>query len=298
MMSLTSKSLPFIKMHGLGNDFIFIKQTDFRTSNFAGFIKKICNRKIGIGCDQLIVYHFDDKKKLNMKIYNSDGSKAQACGNATRCLVRLAVDKYGLQEVFISVEDRFLHGTVETEPDQISSQFSSSFPTFQKSINVNMGLVSFVHNWMPDKKRLSTALRAYNFHNNQSLLVDVANPHLVIFLEPNQSPLSTEQCKQLQDHKISSFVSLFKNSINISFVRVVNSALIELTVFERGVGFTLACGSAAVASFSAAYFYKLVGNSAEVKFEIGSLVMNRCPQTGGVVMSGPAEYVFEGSYYF
>ena len=279
-----SKVLPFVKMHGLGNDFVFVNQTDFRTNNFTGFIKKICNRKIGIGCDQFILYYFDEAKKMKMTIYNADGSKAQACGNATRCLVRLVIDKFGLNEVFVSVENRFLHGTVDNHDSDL--------------INVNMGLVSFVNGWMPDKKRLLAALKYYNYNNNRALLVDVANPHLVIFLDFDQEILSADKAKELQDHKISKFVKLFKDSVNISFASIINSAEIELKVYERGVGFTLACGSAAVATFAAGYHFKLVENSAEIKFEIGSLMMNRCPQTGGIIMTGPAEYVFSGNYYF
>lgn len=275
------KKISFIKMHGLGNDFVIVEDNILSSiRNIKDFVIKLSNRRIGIGCDQFITYTKQDDKAdtVLMKIFNQDGSKAKACGNASRCLSRLVFDKYGINETSLKVDDKTFSTHYE-DPDNIT---------------VNMGAANFTADWMPKTEALWQLAEKYMIEPKELVCVDVGNPHLVIF-----SKLSDKDKKiigkNLQKH------SLFANGINVNFAKIDNihtngSTIIELKVWERGAGFTMACGSGASATFAAANKLGFTANESTVQFEMGSLKMKK--NNDEISMTGPAAYIFTGEYYY
>lgn len=266
------KQIPFIKMHGLGNDFVIVEDLlllDIR--DIENFVVSISNRQIGIGCDQFITYTKHDNF-VSMNIFNQDGSKAKACGNASRCLSRLMFDQHGIKDTMLIIGDKRIT-SIYSDPDNIT---------------VNMGIANFAADWMPSQEDLWQLADKYRIEPKEMLCVDVGNPHLVIF-----SKLSDKDKKiigkNLQKHE------LFSNGVNVNFAQIEDTTIV-LKVWERGAGFTMACGSGASASFAAASKLGFVDNKAKVAFELGILNMNK--KDNQILMTGPASYVFTGEYYY
>lgn len=274
--------MPFVKMHGLGNDFVMLNKSDFdeyidrsKTQGRVDFdqvVISILDRRIGIGADQLIIYEILDNTNLSMEIYNPDGSQANACGNASRCIVRLASDNYKMNEFTLHAGGRKLNCLAKNS-----------------SYAVNMGEVSFDEKWMPSSNDLLDLATKYNMQPKDLICADIGNPHLVIF-----SKLSNKDKKIIGENLQSS--ELFPDGVNVNFVEV-NEDEINLKVYERGTGFTLACGSGACASFASSYKLGHVLNKAKVMFKLGSLNME-LNDSNQVIMQGPAEYSFIGEFAY
>lgn len=259
-------------MHGLGNDFVIInKKTLPEDIDQAKLATYISDRRLGVGADQFIIY---DKASdyVEMIIFNQDGSSAKACGNASRCLVRLMHDEYNLDKFTIKIGDRVLEG-----------QYMN-----QGLYAVNMGQVSFAANWMPSAADLLALAGKYNLGPKDVICADVGNPHIIIF-----SKLSEQDQKIIGKDLQRS--SLFPGGINVNFANVSGNK-IALRVFERGTGFTLACGSGACATYASSKKLGHSGDEAEVEFKLGKLLMRM--QNERVIMIGPATYTFRGEYLY
>jgi diaminopimelate epimerase len=235
------------------------------------FAESISNREIGVGCDQFITYK-QESDKVAMAIYNQDGSKAKACGNASRCLTRLLFDQTGEKNLKLDVDGRIVVG-----------QYID-----QDTMQVDMGSPSFEKSWMPSEADLWALAERYMIEPKEMLCVDVANPHLVIFSKLSEKDMSIIG-SGFQNNE------LFPDGINISFAKIVDDQ-IHLKVWERGAGFTYACGSGAIATFAAANKLGFAGDETEIVFKLGSLRMKK--QEDSVVMSGTASYVFTGEYLY
>lgn len=266
------QKIPFVKMHGLGNDFVIIDEHHMpKNSDIQSFVQKISDRELGIGCDQFIVYG-QNSDKINMSIYNQDGSTAKACGNASRCLTRLLFDQTGSKNIKLDINGRFVFGEY-----------------FDKdTIKVDMGPPSFESDWMPDSADLWSLAERYMIEPKEMVCVDVANPHLVIFSKLSQKDMGVIG-RDFQESE------LFPDGVNVNFARVDDNK-IHLKVWERGAGFTYACGSGAIATFAAANKLGFFGNEGDIVFELGSLNMQK--QNNSILMSGPASYVFTGEYLY
>ncbi|MGC0372121.1 MAG: hypothetical protein DGJ47_000826 [Rickettsiaceae bacterium] len=264
--------IPFIKMHGLGNDFVIIEQKDVPehvSSKQLAII--ISDRHLGIGCDQFIIYQ-PMSVKIKMEIYNNDGSRAMACGNASRCIARLLFDKTGKTKTILNINDR-----------EVICKYHTS-----ESIAVDMGEFSFEKSWMPKQEQLWSIAEKYMIEPKEMLCVDVANPHLVIFSELSKKFQKTVG-KNFQNSE------LFPDGVNVSFAKIQGDD-IKLKVWERGAGFTHACGSGAIATFAAANKLAFVQDKAKVKFEYGELLMHK--KNDSIIMSGPATYSFSGDFIY
>jgi diaminopimelate epimerase len=265
------KEIVFIKMHGLGNDFVIVENSLIsEVEDVKNFAITVSNRQIGIGCDQFITYTKHDHF-ISMNIFNQDGSRAKACGNASRCISRLIFDKYGIKDVTINIDDKKIN-TVYSDPDNIT---------------VNMGIANFSTDWMPTQEKLWQIAEKYRIEPKEMICVDVGNPHLVIFTKLSDKDKKIIG-KNLQNH------DLFTNGVNVNFAQVEDNTIF-LKVWERGTGFTMACGSGASASFAAASKLAFVDKAAIVSFELGSLKMQE--QDNQILMTGSASYVFTGEYY-
>lgn len=259
--------IEFAKMHGLGNDFVIVeKSPQVASLNLSSLAKEISDRHTGLGCDQFILYEMKGDECL-MHIYNQDGSESRMCGNATRCLTKLI----GKKDLNIRVLDRVLKCHMN-----------------DKSVSVNMGSASFDSKWMPSEAALWELAAMYKLEPREILCLDLGNPHLVIFKED-----LTHQDRELIGRDMQ-HNPLFVGGINVSFVNIKGTTL-DVIVWERGAGFTLACGSGACASFAAAKRLGFVDDKALVRFKLGELEM--ADSDGEIVMTGSATLVAKGLWY-
>ncbi|MBL3284848.1 Diaminopimelate epimerase [Rickettsiales endosymbiont of Paramecium tredecaurelia] len=279
------KCLTFYKMHDLGNDFIVLdhNEQDIDMSNFQKFVQDICDRKYGIGCDQLItidklerVHQANDMQKYRISIYNQDASRALACGNGMRCVAYLIYQKYADTLPHMLVDDR-----------TIKAKILDAINAHHTQVEVNMGRVNLSPLWKPNDDELIQYATRHNLELRDIFFADVGNPHMIIF-----SNLS-------KDHMLSvgqSAQSLIKYGVNVSFAHIKNRQLF-LKVWERGVGITNACGSGACASAAVAQHLKFIDDQTQVHFDSGMLTI-AFDQNSHVVVRGGAHLVATGQFYY
>lgn len=252
-------------MNAAGNDFIIVDARNKKIDLSQAQIAKMSNR-INIGCDQFIILREAENKKADcvMEIYNSDGSKSGACGNATRCVAAILMEEKSSRTAKIQTCAEIL--ACKKIGDQISVEFGA--PKF--------GEVDF---YFDDKK---------------FFIVDVGNPHAVCFLD--QIPADEEFFdigKKIESHQF------FPQKTNVEFARIDKNNMIEIRVFERGVGETLACGTGACAVGAAAIRNNLVeGNEILARFKGGDLQIkfdaNVDAKNKKITMVGDYKFIFDG----
>lgn len=269
----------FDKMQGLGNDFVFVEESQLSENLSVKDVRFLCDRKFGIGCDTLVIYRRKNNE-VTAKFFNCDGSEAEICVNASRCLALLMKKNFGLLDLNLKTKSKAYKTKIVDE-----------------KIFVNVGLPSFSHSDLGISEKnvdVDNLLSNLDLSPNeisyidQACAISVGNPHLVLFLKKS----IPQKVKQTIGEKLEKF-SLFKNRINVSFAKIMNGLEIQLEVFERGVGFTLACGSGASATAFSAYKLKLMGDKIRVKQPGGDLEIFIKPD-GSIIQKGPASYVFEG----
>tara|TARA_B100000686_G_scaffold354693_1_gene466456 strand:+ start:1996 stop:2817 length:822 start_codon:yes stop_codon:yes gene_type:complete len=263
---------PFIKMHGLGNDFVIL---DSRKNKFMldeESIKLISNRKLGIGCDQVIEMINSTKEDIYMKIYNSDGSEAEACGNAARCIAGLLFASSPKKEVRIET----ISGVLKAKSEK------NGF------VKVDMGRPKFFWKDIPLEKEIKN-INFSKFSLNNGMAINIGNPHIVFFVKDLDS-INIEEIGPLIEND-----PLFPNKINVEICKIINKNKIITRVWERGSGKTLACGSGACAALIAAHKSNLTNPESEVVLDGGSLNIKWNINTDKhVIMSGPIAVSFLG----
>lgn len=264
----------FIKMHGLGNDFVILDQRSGRKPLDTAWVRKICDRHFGVGCDQLIVLEPSDRADLFMRIYNTDGSESEACGNATRC-----------------VADRLM---IEKSTDRTSIETLAGFLPCRRvvaGVEVDMGAPRLEWQDIPLTQACDTLhLQIEQGPVSDPVAVSMGNPHCVFFVDTVDG-LPIETLGPYFEHH-----PLFPKRTNVEFVQVMGRDRLHLRTWERGAGLTLACGSAACAAIVAAVRRDFVDRKAEIVLDGGSLFMEWRESDSHVLMTGPARFVFEGSF--
>ena len=280
----------FTKMQGAGNDFILVETCDTEC-NWSKMATVICDRHFGIGADGLLLLLPSTIADFQMRIFNLDGSEADACGNGLRCLGRYLIEK-GMVEVRaqqILVETMSGIRKVNLQNDDGSKiQVSMGVPKFRsKDIPI---IIEAGQRGVLDIKILSDY--SVTVGDRELLLnpVSVGNPHAVYFLQYSVSDFPLfELGPQIEQHKI------FPQGVNFEVARVMNRQQIEARVWERGVGETLACGSGACAIAVIAQLRGYIDNKVDVKLP-GGLLEVEWDRTGEVFLSGSAETVFTGEW--
>jgi diaminopimelate epimerase len=268
--------IPFIKMHGLGNDFVVI---DARATAAPGreALVRIADRHLGAGCDQVLVLAPPEAAgaDIYMRIYNPDGSEAQACGNGTRCVARLFMDETGRKGC-----------TIQTVAGLLPCEDAGN-----GLVKADMGAPRFGWQDIPlSEERDTLELGALNGLYGAPAAVNVGNPHTVFFVK-NVAEVPLEEIgPQVERHV------LFPERTNVEFAQVTGPESIRLRVWERGTGVTSACGSGACATMVAAARRGLTGRRAEITLDGGTLQMEWRESDGHVLMTGPAVRVFEGVF--
>ncbi|MCJ7507942.1 MAG: diaminopimelate epimerase [candidate division Zixibacteria bacterium] len=277
--------IEFVKMHGLGNDYILVNSLkgNLGRTNIQQLAKNICHRNLGIGADGIILVLSGKNHPFQMRIYNSDGTQAEMCGNGIRCFARYLYE-YGVSRKR-KQKIETLAGLIETEIVNIKGDFL---------VKVNMGKPILVRNVIPVKgskkfcinENLKVNRKVFNF-----TAISMGNPHAVIFVKEFNNNWQ-KWGKMIENHP------LFPKKTNVEFVRLLNRRKIELRVWERGAGPTLACGTGACAAVVAGILSGKLNRKSKVDFPLGQLLIEWSKKDNCVFMTGPAERVCEGIYNY
>ncbi|MEI7027196.1 diaminopimelate epimerase [Paenibacillus sp. y28] len=274
----------FTKMHGLGNDFIVVAGETKLPDNAAELAVQLCNRFFGIGADGLVYILPSDKADFKMRIINSDGSEAEQCGNAIRCVAKYVYD----------------HGLVS--PDQTNVTIETIGAGAQKvQLQVKDGKVSTVRVDMGEPilngTRVPTTVDSDVVLNHPVEVdgreflftaVSMGNPHCVIYVDDAVNFDLNVWGPKLEVHP------LFPKKINVEFVTVKNREYADMRVWERGAGPTLACGTGACATLVASVLNGKTDRAATVSLKGGDLFIEWNEADNHVYMTGPAAEVFAG----
>lgn len=260
--------LSFLKMHGLGNDFVIIDSRGREAQMTSALAKAIGDRQRGVGFDQLAEIRSSDSADIDLDFWNNDGSRAGACGNATRCVGRLLIDETGKDAVTIRTERGVLQAV--RAGDEVS---------------VNMGHP--ILDW--DAVPLARGVDIEHLPlTGDPVAVGMGNPHAVFFVDDvAQIDLPTRGAAVEHD-------PLFPERTNVEFAQVRNRKEIRMRVWERGSGITLACGSGACATLVAAALRGLTEKSVRMEVDGGWLTLDW--RDDGVWMTGPTMLVFAGEF--
>ncbi len=281
--------MKFTKMQGTGNDFILLETKDTR-QNWSKLAIAMCDRHFGIGADGLLLLLPSDKADFQMRIFNSDGSEADACGNGTRCIVKYFVDAGLAAKATAEI-------TVETRTGVRKAVVTKKAGKVIK-VKVGMGEPKFKAGEIPvvigqDANKVQSMITCPVNVDGKKLelnLVSMGNPHAVYFTKEPVSdfPLASLGPK-VEHHKI------FPDRVNFEVARLLGDGQIEARTWERGAGETLACGSGACAVAVAAQLHGYVGHKVTIKEPGGALELE-WGGAGEVFLSGPAETVFTGEW--
>lgn len=272
-----SAAIPFRKMHGLGNDFVVIDARHGALGLAPNALARIADRRLGIGCDQLIILEASTRADAFMRIYNPDGGEVGACGNATRCIGWLLAD-----------EKRTTAATIETRAGLLLAD------VIGEKVAVDMGLPSLGWSEIPlggtgaDTARVTIDVAdiAPGLPGWFSA-VNMGNPHAVFFVEDADAFDLAIIGPKLETH------ALFPEKANISLVQKTGANAFQVRVWERAAGATLACGTAACAVAVAAARLGLASGEIAIKLPGGTLVISR-GDSGRVIMTGPIATSFSG----
>lgn len=253
------------KYHGCGNDFIIINHN--KNINYSEFTKKVCNRYIGIGADTLIVV--DDKKEPSVRFFNADGTEAPMCGNGIRCVARFLNDEYQRSEKVYTIKT--LSGDRIVFCEDGLYKINMGKPDYScAKLSINSEKKEFFEEMMP-----------YDGKEIEVNAVYMTTHHLVIIVENFDS--IDNMGKYFCENKI------FEKKINVNFVRVINENEVKIKTYERGVGWTKACGSGTCAVFSVLNRKKIISNEMIANYEYGKLIISK--ENNEIYMKGPAVQV-------
>lgn len=276
--------MKFTKMHGIGNDYIYVnclKETVEHPQKLAKFVS---DRHFGIGSDGLILIKPSDTADFEMAMYNADGSRGEMCGNAIRCVAKYVYDHGMTDKTDISIET--LAGIKHI---RITAEHNKAVLA-----RVNMGKPELVPEKIPVFIKEGMPSRIVNYpitagtKEYRMTCVSMGNPHCVIFTD-DVDGLELEKTGPLFEHH-----AYFPNRMNTEFVKVIDKKTLQMRVWERGSGETLACGTGACAVTAAAVLNGFTERAVTVRLRGGELQIEWDEDTGDVYMTGPAESVFEG----
>ena len=270
--------IKFTKMHGLGNDFVVIDAVRQHVNLTTNHIKKLADRNLGIGCDQVLLIEPPSDKNIdfNYRIFNCDGSEVEQCGNGARCMGRYIADQQlsGKKTVLLQTKNRVMEVTTKAK----------------NLVTANMGEATFTPEAIPfvteqQQKIYSIKIDSQTYEISA---LSVGNPHAVLRVDDINNAAVNEIGPLIQAH------SHFPESVNVGFMQIIDRHNIKLRVYERGVGETQACGSGACAAAVAAIQQNLVDTSVKLELLGGSLSVEWLGDNQPILMTGPAETVFHG----
>ncbi|MBP5377978.1 MAG: diaminopimelate epimerase [Ruminococcus sp.] len=275
--------MKFSKMHGIGNDYIYVNCFEETVSEPEKVSVVLSDRHKGIGSDGLVLIMPSDKADFRMRIFNADGSEAMMCGNATRCIGKYVYDMGLTDKTDITLETNsgIKYLTLYLKDNKVDS------------VTVDMGKAILVPRNIPvnsDKERFISEPVEVCGKTWAITCVSMGNPHAVIFTT-GVAELDLEKIgPHFENH------SLFPNRVNTEFAEVIDDHTLNMRVWERGSGETFACGTGTCATVVAAVLNGICRHDEEVLVHLrGGDLRITYKSDGTVLMTGPAEYVFEGT---
>ncbi len=274
-------NMKFTKYSGLGNDFILVNGFKEKIQNPFSAAQKLCDRHLGIGADGLVLVLPSQTADVCMKIYNSDGSEAEMCGNASRCVPLFAIKEGLTNQTTLTLET--LAGLIKTEVKDLHLGL----------VSVDMGIPRLLRGQIPmTGDPTDTAVDVpleVGGAVRYGTAVSMGNPHFVMFGPDVEHALVRELGPLIEKHPA------FPSKTNVEFVSVLNPETLRMRVWERGAGITRACGTGACASVVAAVINGKTGRKVTVKLDGGDLYID-WPEQKNIFMTGPAEEIFDGEW--
>jgi len=270
MTHLFSSGVPFMKMHGLGNDFVVIDQRDGVVRTTQALVAAMADRHRGVGFDQLAVLSHAATADAHLTFYNADGSIAGACGNATRCIARYIMDETEQTDLTLTTQ----RGTLVARDagDGLTAvnmgQPQLTWETVPLSHNVDMDALPI------DGAPLATGM---------------GNPHCTFFVTDAEAVDLATRGALIEHHP------LYPQRTNVQFAHVIGPDHLRMRVWERGVGVTLASGSSSGATAVAAHRKGLTGRAVRIDLDGGTIHIDWCDD--GVWMTGATAHVFSGVWH-
>lgn len=276
--------MKFTKMQGLGNDYVYVNCFKEKIENPSELAVRISDRHFGVGSDGLIMINPSDKADFEMEMYNADGSRGEMCGNGIRCVAKYVYD-YGLTDkTSISVETlggiKYLDLTVEDGKVSL--------------VKVDMGRPELEPSRIPvvaEGDRAVDEPITVDGKEYRMTCVSMGNPHAVVYVDCDVKELPLEEIGPGFEHH-----ERFPKRVNTEFVRVLDRKTVEMRVWERGSGETLACGTGACAVAVSSALNGLTEDEVTVKLLGGDLRIQWDREGDTVYMTGPAAVVFDGEW--
>ena len=261
------RNISFLKMHGLGNDFVVIDSRDKSINLTVSLIRKLGDRNFGVGFDQLGVIENSEGSDAHLTFFNSDGSSSATCGNATRCIANFLMEEIKKDEIDLSTDHVLLKAKREADG----------------SVSVNMGLPGIHWQKIPLSEEVDTLFLPIS---GNPTATSMGNPHCSFFVDNlDLVKLETEGTK-------AEIHPLFPEKTNVQFISVIAKDHLRVRVWERGVGVTMASGSSACAAVVASVRRQITGSKVQVDLDGGTLLIDY--KNDGVWMNGPTMHVFDG----
>lgn len=274
--------MKFTKMHGCGNDYVYVNCFEETIENPNETAKFVSDRHFGIGSDGMICIHPSDKADFRMAMYNSDGTEGAMCGNGVRCIAKYVYD-YGLTDkTTITIETK---GGIK----ELDLTVEDGKVTW---VNVDMEAPVLEADKIPviydEEKKVIDKPVIVDGREYRITCVSMGNPHGVVFVD-SVDDLDIEKLGPMFEHH-----PMFPDRVNTEFIQVVDDHTIRMRVWERGAGETLACGTGACASAYASYLNQKTGNKVLVHLLGGDLQIEYDEEKHTIFMKGPARKVFDG----
>ena len=266
MSDALDTDLPFMKMHGLGNDFVVLDARERDISVTPALAQALGDRHRGVGFDQLALIS-KGENALHLTFYNADGSLSAACGNATRCIARFVMDETGATELALTTDRGGLYAR----------------DAGNRLTSVNMGQPQLEWQDIPLARPIDTLELPID---GAPTATGMGNPHCTFFVTDVEA-IDLEEFGAAHEHH-----PLFPQRTNVQIAQIVGADHIRMRVWERGVGVTLASGSSSCATAVAAVRRGLTGRNVRIDLDGGTLDVNW--RDDGVWMTGPTQHVFSG----
>lgn len=274
----------FTKMHGIGNDYIYINCMESMPDRLPELAEEMSDRHFGVGGDGIVLIWPSDKADFRMRMFNNDGSEARMCGNASRCIAKYVHDHKLTEKTRISLET--LSGI-----KVLSLNMSTDGEV--ESVTVDMGEPELTAAQVPVRcasERMVETPVATSWGDVEVTAVSMGNPHGVVFVDRIEDVPFETLGPELEKHP------MWPDRANIEFLQIISPSEARMRVWERGTGETLACGTGACASAVAAALTGRCGREVTVHLRGGDLNI-RWAENNHVLMTGSATEVFEGNYY-
>ncbi|MGP4040576.1 diaminopimelate epimerase [Gracilibacillus sp. D59] len=280
--------IPFTKMHGLGNSYIFINVFEFPIEEniLSDLAKAVADKDTGIGSDGLILIHPTESADVGMRIFNKDGSEGKNCGNGLRC-----VAKYSYEHQLVDSKQF----TIATKAGNVSAEIHGDREVVDE-VTIDMGVPILKRSEIPMLGEDQEQVVAEPFEVQEEKLevttVSMGNPHAVFFVDDiNEAPLTTLGPVIEKDQR-------FPESVNVEFIEQVNDQEIHFRVWERGSGVTQACGTGACASVVASILNGKLAKGKEITVHLaGGDLYITWAEDEHVWMRGKAETTIEGTFF-